>query len=30
VRGVVMLDEGKVTENKTGEFIKRPTALHES
>jgi dihydropyrimidinase/allantoinase len=30
VRGVVMLDEGKVTENKIGEFIKRPTALHEN
>jgi dihydropyrimidinase/allantoinase len=30
VRGVVMLDNGKVNDRKLGEFIKRPTALHES
>jgi dihydropyrimidinase/allantoinase len=28
VRGRVMFDNGKVTEEKRGEFIKRPTALH--
>ena len=28
VRGVVMFDDGKVNDNKIGEFIKRPTALH--
>jgi dihydropyrimidinase/allantoinase len=30
VRGVVMFDDGKVTDNKIGEFIKRPTALHSA
>lgn len=28
VRGRVMFDNGKVTDEKHGEFIKRPTALH--
>jgi dihydroorotase-like cyclic amidohydrolase len=28
VRGRVMYDNGKVTEEKRGEFIKRPTAIH--
>ncbi len=28
IRGRVMFDNGKVTEEKRGEFIKRPTALH--
>ena len=30
VRGQVMLADGKVTDNKMGQFIKRPTALHEN
>ena len=29
VRGRVMFDNGKVTEEKRGEFIKRPTVLHQ-
>ncbi len=29
IRGRVMFDNGKVTEEKRGEFIKRPTVLHE-
>lgn len=29
IRGKVMFDNGKVAEEKRGEFIKRPTALHE-
>lgn len=28
IRGRVMYDDGKVTEEKCSEFIKRPTALH--
>jgi dihydroorotase-like cyclic amidohydrolase len=28
IRGLVMFDNGKVTDVKQGEFIKRPTALH--
>jgi dihydroorotase-like cyclic amidohydrolase len=28
IRGRVMFDNGKVTDEKRGEFIKRPTALH--
>jgi dihydroorotase-like cyclic amidohydrolase len=28
VRGRVMFDNGKITEEKRGEFIKRPTAIH--
>ena len=29
IRGKVMFDNGKITEEKRGEFIKRPTAIHQ-
>ena len=29
IRGRVMFENGKVTEEKRGEFIKRPTAIHQ-
>ena len=30
VRGQVMFADGKVIGDKSGQFIKRPTALHEN
>jgi len=30
IRGRVMFNNGKVTEEKRGEFIKRPTAIHQN